>query len=85
MYDHAIEKPKSTIILFESILPQRPREASALGTKLAFALLENNQQKNALDILGTIWRYRTKSGYIHRDVVELAPQLATLQLEALYE
>ncbi|USP82169.1 uncharacterized protein yc1106_09443 [Curvularia clavata] len=80
MYDHAIKKPTSTIILFESVLPQRPREASALGAKLAFALAGNNQEKNAIEIMEIIWRYRTKGGYTHRDVVGPA-----LQLAALYE
>ena len=80
MYDHAIEKPISTIILFEAVLPQMPTETSALGAKLAFALAENNKQKNAIEILEAIWRYRTKDGCIHLDVVGPA-----LQLAALYE
>ncbi|XP_014551503.1 hypothetical protein COCVIDRAFT_42211 [Bipolaris victoriae FI3] len=80
MYNHAIEKPTSTILLFKSVLPQRPREASALGAKLAFALARNNQQNDAIEIIETIWRCRTKGSYIHRDVVGPA-----LQLAALYE
>jgi hypothetical protein len=78
MSDHATKKPVSTIILFGTVLPKQ-RKAIALGQELASMQAGNGQYVHAMEILESIWRYRTQHGDMPADALKLGLQLAAMQ------